>query len=256
MSLTERRTARYGWRPSLHDDRDLAADLAYEGTLPAAVDLRPHMPPVYDQGQLGSCTANAVAACVERYFMGSGVDLVPSRLWIYRFERILEGTLAQGDVGAFGRDGFKVAHKMGVPPETDMPYDIARFQDPPSVQATGDAPKHKIPNYLAVARTEQAIKAALAYGQPVAFGFSVPPEFEAVSTDGIMAMPPKGFRVLGGHEVTIVGYKVVVGELHAIVRNSWGETWGEHGHCYMPIRFVVSANCSDFRTIHPSKAVA
>ena len=31
-------------------------------SLPSVVDLRPKMPPVYDQGNLGSCTANALVA--------------------------------------------------------------------------------------------------------------------------------------------------------------------------------------------------
>lgn len=238
---------RYGWRPSLHDDRDHAADLAFEGALPPSVDLRGRMPAVYDQGQLGSCTANAVAACVEYLFKQHGEDFMPSRLWIYYWERSYEGTLGQGDTGAYGRDGFKVAHKLGVPPETDFPYDIARFQDPPPTQAQADAGQRKIPNYKAVRRHESDLKAALAYGQPVAFGFTVYESFEAIGSDGIMPLPRRGESILGGHEVTIVGYEH--GSL--ICRNSWGPDWGDGGHFYMPMRFATSANCSDFRTIHP-----
>jgi hypothetical protein len=52
------------------DLRDLAYyDHAYRveraQVLPPSVDLRSSCPPVYDQGQLGSCTANAIAGLHE-----------------------------------------------------------------------------------------------------------------------------------------------------------------------------------------------
>src|SRR5476649_2624939 len=77
----------YGWIPDLPDQRDqrYAAPLADLGDLPASVDLRPHCPPVYDQGQLGSCTANAIAGALEFDQIKQSLDdvFVPSRLFIY-----------------------------------------------------------------------------------------------------------------------------------------------------------------------------
>jgi hypothetical protein len=46
--------------------------------LPSSVDLRQHLPAVYDQGELGSCTANA--GCGALQFLGY---LNPSRLMLY-----------------------------------------------------------------------------------------------------------------------------------------------------------------------------
>ena len=59
--------ARYGWLPDLPDHRDYfyAAPVELAGALPAKADLREQCPPVYDQGQLGSCTANAIAAAIQ-----------------------------------------------------------------------------------------------------------------------------------------------------------------------------------------------
>ena len=65
---TPHRIQRYGWIPDLPDARDhvYAAPRAFMGRrLPTQVDLRPHCPPVYDQGQLGSCTANAIGAAIQ-----------------------------------------------------------------------------------------------------------------------------------------------------------------------------------------------
>ena len=64
-------TSRYGWQPDLPDHRDYlyAAPLAALGLVPAKMDLRSQCPPVYDQGQLGSCTANAIGAAIQKgYF--------------------------------------------------------------------------------------------------------------------------------------------------------------------------------------------
>src|SRR5882724_7896342 len=55
----------YGWMPDVPDQRDLVFATARVTTLPPSVDLRPGCPPIYDQGQLGSCTANAIAAAIQ-----------------------------------------------------------------------------------------------------------------------------------------------------------------------------------------------
>ena len=95
---------------------------------------------MFDQGQLGSCTANAVAGAVEYDAKLNGSDPgFLSRLWIYYYERRLEGSPADQDTGAQGRDGFKVCQKLGVPLEQDWPYDIAKFSDEPPASLDGEA---------------------------------------------------------------------------------------------------------------------
>ena len=119
--LTARKIHRYGWKPSLPDLRDHIADSS-ELKIQDEVDPRADLPAVFDQGQLGSCTANAVAAAVEYDAKLNGSDPgVLSRLWIYYYERKLEGAPLDQDTGAYGRDGFKVCNKLGVPPEADWP---------------------------------------------------------------------------------------------------------------------------------------
>jgi hypothetical protein len=85
------------------------------------VNLRLHGPPAYDQGQLGSCTGNAIAGAIEFERMKQGLsDFEPSRLFIYYNERVMEGTVGS-DSGAQIRDGIKSDSKLGAPPESDWP---------------------------------------------------------------------------------------------------------------------------------------
>src|SRR5437016_608930 len=99
----------YGWKPQLPDQRDipLAVRADIMASLPTRVDLRAKCPPVYDQGQLGSCTANALGAAFEFDQMAQRVTAwTPSRLFIYYNERVIEGSVASDD-GAEIRDGAK-----------------------------------------------------------------------------------------------------------------------------------------------------
>ena len=80
--MTQRKISRYGWQPDLPDHRDhlYAAPMEMIGAIPAKADLRPQCPPVYDQGQLGSCTANAIAGAIEFDRLKQKIsDFAPSR---------------------------------------------------------------------------------------------------------------------------------------------------------------------------------
>ena len=126
----------YGWKPDLPDHRDLfyTADPDTMAVIPSSVDLRPQCPPVYQQGALGSCTSNAIAAALEFDQMRQNLSVyVPSRLFIYYNERSMEGTVLS-DSGASIRDGVKSVHRQGACDEALWPYDITQFatQPPPT----------------------------------------------------------------------------------------------------------------------------
>src|SRR5919202_1725560 len=124
--LSTRPVQRFGWVPDLPDARDFLYSAPEEvlTALPKKVDLRKSMPKVYDQGQLGSCTANAIAAAFEFDLLKQGfTDFVPSRLFVYYNERVIEGTVSC-DSGAMIRDGIKSVAEQGVCDEASWPYDI------------------------------------------------------------------------------------------------------------------------------------
>jgi C1A family cysteine protease len=201
------------------------------------------MPPVYDQGQLGSCTGNAIAGAMEYESDRQGLrDVVPSRLFIYYNERALEGTVSS-DSGAIIRDGIKVVNAQGVCPETMWPYNIGMFTVAPPRRCYVAARKDRLVQYEAV-QTLGDLKDAISSSLAVVFGFTVYESFESssVARTGVMPMPARGDRVVGGHAVVAVGYSDP--KKHVIVRNSWGSSWGDAGYFYMPYQYLTGTKSS------------
>lgn len=232
---------RFGWIPDLPDARDYLYSAPEEvlAALPKKVDLRSKMPKVYDQGQLGSCTANAIGAAFEfDQMQDGGNDFMPSRLFIYYNERAIEGTVGS-DSGAMIRDGVKSIAKLGVCDEAIWPYDITRFTDKPSTNAYRDGAKHQATSYRRVIGTLHQMQGCLASGYPFVFGFSVYESFESpeVANTGEVPLPPRSEKMIGGHAVVAVGYDDSIQRF--IVRNSWGPKWGMKGYCTMPYAYLT-----------------
>jgi len=248
--LKPRRIQHYGWRPDTPDLRDRAAKVVAPvrlSALPPSVDLSTQaaMPPVYDQGQLGSCTANAIAGAFEYDLRRQNLaDFAPSRLAIYYGERVIERTV-KSDAGAEIRDGMKVISKQGAGPETLWPYVITRFAQTPPASYVAAAKKHLCLSYERVEQTEVGIKRALAAGYPIVFGISVYDSFEsdAVAKNGVVPMPKKTEKLLGGHAILMTGYT----KSRVKFRNSWGKSWALDGYGTLPLAYVLSTDlASDF----------
>jgi C1A family cysteine protease len=247
-----RQIARYGWTPDLPDQRDhlYAAPPPVLRQLPPGVDLTSSCPPVYDQGQLGSCTANAIGGAIEFDRLKQKLsDFVPSRLFIYYNERVIEGTVGS-DSGAQIRDGIKSVAKDGVCPESDWPYDIAKFTQKPPANAYKDALTDRAISYQRLVQDLNQMRGCLASGYPFVFGFTVYTSFEsqAVAKTGHVPMPAPGEAQIGGHAVLAVGYDD--SKQWMIVRNSWGTGWGMKGYFTMPYTYLQQTTLSaDFWTI-------
>jgi C1A family cysteine protease len=236
---------RYGWHPSIPDKRNrrfLRAPVA----LPAAVDWTQKLPPCYDQGDLGSCTANAIAGAIQ-FLQAVKPDplVMPSRLFIYYNERVMEGTV-NSDAGAELKDGIKSVNRQGVCPESVWPYEDARLTLMPSEECYREASEDFVLQYESVDNTVlNDIKAALVQG-PVVGGFSVYDSFEsdAVAQSGMVPMPNLATEsVQGGHAVLLVGYNYN----QFIVRNSWGTAWGMGGYFQIPFEYFTDGDlASDF----------
>jgi len=251
----------YGWVADLPDHRDhvYAAPQKVVSQLPPTADLRPQCPAVYDQGQIGSCTANAISAAVEftRKKEKHAPDFMPSRLFVYWNERNMEHTVPI-DAGAQIRDGIKVVNKLGVCPEAEWTYDATPADPKTNLWPTGAKPTLRPTaacfstalNYQSIAyqrvdRTLSQMKGCLASGYPFVFGFTVYDSFEsaAVAKSGVLLMPLPSEKSLGGHAVMAVGYNDA--KQTFTVRNSWGPSWGQKGYFTIPYAYLLDANLSD-----------
>lgn len=239
---------KYGWRPDKPDFRDHVVSLPWKSkeALLKGVDLREtgKLPPVYDQGNTSSCTANAIGAAIEYgRLWQSKPGFIPSRLFIYYNEREMEGTVNFPDAGAEIRSGIKSVANQGVLSEDVWPFDVDKVTVKPPETAYQEATKNIIKQYCRVPIALHNIQNVLAHRIPVVFGMSIYTSFEsnAVAQSGIVTMPSNTESMVGGHAMLIVGYN----ETHFIVRNSWGSGWGEGGYCYIPIEYITNTSLAD-----------
>ena len=247
-----RQIARYGWTPDLPDQRDhlYAAPPPIVGQLPRCADLTSSCPAVYDQGQLGSCTANAIAAAIEFDRLKQKLpDVTPSRLFIYYNERAMENTV-NSDSGAQIRDGIKSVSQQGVCPEQEWPYDISKLTQKPPAKAYQDALADRAVSYQRVLQDLTQLRGCLASGYPFVFGFTVYSSFETpeVARTGHAPLPAPGEQQIGGHAVMAVGYDDA--NQRMTLRNSWGPGWGLNGYFTLPYAYLSQSNlAADFWTI-------
>lgn len=251
------KAGKYQWTPDLPDSRDHIYQLAPIPQLASSIDLRQYCSAIEDQGQLGSCTGNAIAGMIELLDKKNNKNLDVSRLFIYYQERVIEGTVRY-DAGAYIRDGLKAVNQYGAPLESLWPYTISKFATKPTTQAYNDALNRKVTAYARCTNLT-SIKNALAAGQPVVIGFNVYASFEGAwgniphgqTGSGMMPMPNKTTeQLLGGHAVAVVGYNDTLNGGRLICRNSWGTSWGDNGYFYMPYGVINDTTMSsDFWTI-------
>lgn len=243
---TSKVNAWYGWVPDRPDYRDklYASIAAPPKKLPAKVDLCEYCSRVENQGQLGSCTANALAGNLEFLEKKAGRRATNlSRLFIYYNERAMEGTI-DDDAGAMIRDGVKSLVKLGVCTESSWPYKIEKFTQKPPDKCYKTASDHQVTSYHRIIGLQQ-MRECLAEGYPFVFGFSVYEAFESedVAKTGKLNLPEPSEKQMGGHAVLAVGYDD--NDQRMVVRNSWGTNWGKKGYFTMPYDYISNDNLAD-----------
>lgn len=273
-----------GWIPDYPDFRDytlenketdelkkllkpIGLDKVKVSSLPATADLREWCSPIENQGQIGSCTANAGAGVVE-YFENRafGKYLNASRLFLYKATR--NYAKLSGDSGAFLRSTMGALALFGVPPEEYWPYTdkTPDFDKEPSAFCYSFAANYKSIKYfrhdstgLSKTAVLESVKKSLGAGIPSMFGFTVFNSISQAAKTGKIPFPCQNEKIMGGHAIVAVGYddnmkiknttcgSETTGAL--LIRNSWGTTWGENGYGWLPYEYILKETAVDFWSI-------
>ena len=277
-SKDEREMLGLGYLRELPDIRDLniksesiAKVLAPTGVLkaapsiPASVDIRQYCSPIENQGNLGSCTANAGVGLLEYFERKSfGKHIDASRLFLYKTTRDL--MQVTGDTGAYIRTTLGAIALFGIPAEKYWPYDITKFDIEPSSFLYAFAEDFKGLQYYRLdppgatpASVLATVKAWIAAGFPAEFGFTVYSSISQGATTGKIPFPCAGEKVLGGHAIDAVGYDdnmqitntncnlTTTGAF--LIRNSWGPAWGAAGYGWLPYDYVLKGLANDWWTL-------
>ncbi len=295
MGVFIRRRLAMGWLPDYPDFRDLTIDnddvslkmkglgqkdsvrkmlvkagavkagaaKASKPVLPASVSLVQWFSPVEDQGNLGSCTANAGVGLVEyfeRRAFGKHTDA--SRLFLYKTTRNM--MQEKGDTGAFLRTTMGALVLFGVPPEEYWPYDETTFDDEPSAFCYAYAQNYQSISYYRLdppgtKATDllNQIKTNLVAGLPSMFGFTVYTSIAQANASGKIPYPVRGDKIAGGHAIVVAGYddkmkikntasgaKETTGAF--LIRNSWSNSWGDNGYGWLPYEYVLKGLADDW----------
>jgi hypothetical protein len=210
-----------------------------------AVDLRKYCSPVGDQGPTSRCSAFAwthAAELVSTMKDPNAARLSPS-FTMLEFQR-MQGdaqdyayAYSGGDGTVDGPDPARVLTEQGTCRQELWP-DTSQTPVTSERVLIADAERHLLdatPHPIAL----DDVRKALSAGCPVHLGMNTGPVFSNVGRDGLFnaAEPPSGRH--GQHAMLIVGY---TGNFY-IVKNSWGESWGDQGYCYIPKSVLEASDC-------------
>lgn len=265
--------------PDCADPRDhiYAPIHSYGAALPPpSIDLRKHLPPVWDQGSTSSCGGQSGAALMSFLYPEVGGF---SALQIYYSVRVLEKDPTE-DAGVETRDVLKVLKDIGAAPASNFPFDPSKVLVQPSESVISEASKYKISNYSRLISSDDYIN-CLSSGFPFILGFMVPESLDGdlVNKTGIMPIPNLSKeKLVGGHDVLVVGYDrtfkktpffestgmdpTEVDDTMLLVRNSWGPKWSPkfRGHFWMPLSYAINPSTGGdawtARVTSPSKRMA
>lgn len=210
------------------------------------------MGPVFDQGERGTCVANAATSLLDylahyrnsrqfAYYQAKMMDGHPNtegtwiktELTVLADPRIVDYGDVQEEEWPYCEHSKATVHQ-GPPPE--VCYDTLRNCGVSPVFVRRSSVVDDIKTLLVGSRDHLPV--------PVIVGLRVYESFDNYYSNrsGVINLPLPGERILGGHAMLIVGY--FDGEGVFLVRNSWGSRWaaqnpkGFPGHALLPYRYV------------------
>jgi C1A family cysteine protease len=241
-------------------DEDLRSNL------PHKIDFREECSPIRDQGRINSASAHAVVGMVEHFqnkHFGYYID--GSTSFLYTAARILLQLSKDNDCGVPIRTAMYALTSFGLPDEKYHRSFNSLFDKQPESHVYSLAKNFKAKDSERLDRQISSgkkflivIKRQLSKGTPIAFGFAAYDKciLQADTLNGKIPYPSPRDTYTKYHSVMTVGYddalkinniegtRESTGAL--IVRNSWGDDWGDRGYGYLPYEYILSGLTQDW----------
>lgn len=224
------------WR--LHNAQDAGLLRASARAVPKSKDLRDDTWwPVGDQGTTGSCVGWASADSALRWHfvqtgrIGKRDRLAPRFQWMAAKETdqfVAQPTTFIESDGTSLKAALDVARKWGAVRDEVLPFESGKLFVGEAATFYAMATQLKIAAYFNLGTDLSGWRSWIARGGPIMTRLDVDDTWDnATRTKGrLTTYKPATAR--GGHAVALVGYTPT----GFIVRNSWGEGWGDNGYGY------------------------
>ncbi len=240
-------------KPSPKTEEDWTFETAAEADMimaappiPASKDLRATWWKVGDQGSTGSCVGWACADSVLRWhFVSSGrlaqtTLLSPRFVWMASKETdpfVTRPTTFIETEGTSVKTALDVARKFGVVRDLTLPFGTGKLYAGSANTFYAVAAQLKITAYFNLGTSQTNWRIWLATKGPILTRLNVDDTWYAATANGgnLDAYLPDTTR--GGHAVALVGYT----SGRFIVRNSWGDDWGDGGFGYASLAYAQEA---------------
>lgn len=209
-------------------------------SLPAAIDWRKKgcVNEIKDQKLCGSCWAFSAVQAVE------GASCVKSgKLPNLSEQQLMDCSFAEGNMSCSG--GLPVAafeyivNNHGICTEKAYPY-LAKDNDHCGEKACKSAVK--LEGFQRIPQNENAVQAAIARYGPISVAINASGNSFRFYQSGVYRAPCSH---LLNHAVGLVGYSTsdYTEDDYFILRNSWGEVWGEDGYMRMVMHQGPEGQC-------------
>lgn len=228
-------------------DNDSKEIVAVNSALPATVDLRSGMSPIYHQGNSNACVGFSTVHGLGEYLARKkGITTAFSPRFLWNLGRKTENTLDENQ-GMWLNDAKKIMDNIGMLPEADFPFPDFQAQsnedtfktfysEVPANALIEKAKKFRLSQGWVSVTSVHGMKNALAHGMPVVFAIMVYNSIANTKSDGIVPMPTENDTFEGGHAIVAVGYNNAKRQF--IIRNSWGTEWGDKGYGYLSYDYI------------------